>query len=164
MVPRAGDQQNIINTSYQKLPFGSGDHQQNTIAWGNRNPWSILAVSSRVVLISGVYCEYSPYLRVQYTLDTLVTAKYVFRIFVRRVLRVYSGVLYTAHVVPSNRSIWPVSTADTPGTRSINLGHHNINRRVLQYPQYQRYPEYRTENIHHIKYVQVVVCTFHGNI
>ena len=31
-----------------------------------------------MVFISGVCCEYSPYFRAQYTLDTLVTSKQVF--------------------------------------------------------------------------------------
>ena len=52
------------------------------------------------------------------------------------------GVLYTAHYVPSTRSIWAFSTTDTPSTRIINLGHDNS--RAPQYSQYQQYPEYRT--------------------
>ena len=50
------------------------------------------------------------------------------------------GVLYNAHHV---RSIWAFSTADTPSTRSITLGHRNT--RVPQYSQCQQYPQYRTE-------------------
>ena len=45
--------------------------------------------------------------------------------FVRRVLLVVLGVLYTARHVPSTRIIWAFSTADTPSTRSINLGNRN---------------------------------------
>ena len=52
------------------------------------------------------------------------------------------GVLYTAHHIPSTRSIWAFSTGDPLSARSSNLGHHNS--RVPQY-QYQQYPEYRTE-------------------
>ena len=37
------------------------------------------------------------------------------------------GVLYTTHHVPSTRSIWAFSTADTPRTRGINVGHEYRN-------------------------------------
>ena len=80
-------------------------------------------------------------MRVLAALDALVTAKYsdVCTAGAACVL----GVLYTAHHVPSTRSIWAVSAADTPSTHSINLGDHDS--RVPQYYQYQQYPEYRTE-------------------
>ena len=52
------------------------------------------------------------------------------------------GIRFTAHV-PSTRSIWAFSTADTASTRSIHLGH--INSIVPQSSQYQQHPEYRTE-------------------
>ena len=55
--------------------------------------------------------------RVQYTLDTLSTA---------RILDVCTagatcvlGVLYAAHHIPSTRRIWAFSAAHTPSTRRI---------------------------------------------
>ena len=63
--------------------------EQSTFAGGNWSTWSILALGSSVYFGS-IYCEHSPHFQVQYPLDTLVTAKHVFRMFVRWVLLVYS--------------------------------------------------------------------------
>ena len=91
--------------------------QQNNIAGGNWTPWSILAVSSSIyfgsilrvlaVFPGSTYSGYSGYCKV--SISDVCTAG------VTCVL----GVLYTAHHVPSTRSICDFSTADTPSTRSI---------------------------------------------
>ena len=115
--------------------------EQITFAGGNWSTWSIRVVSSSIyfgsilrvlaVFPGSIYSGCSGYCKVSISDVCTAGAACVL------------GVLYTAHHVPSTRSIWAFSTGDTSSTRSINLGHHNT--RVPQYSQYQQYPEYRTE-------------------
>ena len=117
--------------------------EQIPFARGNWSTWSIRAVSSSFFLWSilrvlavfpgSIYSGYSGYCKVSIS-DVLCGGCCSACIL---------GVLYTAHHIPSTRSIWVFSTGDTPSTRRINSGHHNS--RVPQYSQYQQYPEYRTE-------------------
>ena len=102
-----------------------------------------------VVFPSSVYCGYSGYCKVISISDVCAAGA-----------ACVLGVRYTAHHVPRTRSVWAFSTADTPSTRSNNLGHHN--GRVPQYSRHQQHPEYRTETYTYcIKYVQGVVSTIH---
>ena len=130
--------------------------EQILFAGGNWSTWSILAVSSSiyfgsilrvlVVFPGSIYSGYSGYCKV--TISDVCTAR----------AACVLGVVYTVHHVPSTRSIWAFSTADTPSTRSVNLGHHN--NRVPQYsvPAVSRVSNW---NIYCIKYVQGVVSTIH---
>ena len=86
--------------------------EQITFAGGNWSTWSILAVSSSiyfgsilrvlVVFPGSIYSGYSRYCK--------ESISDVFTAGAACVL----GVLYTAHHVPSTRSIWAYSTVDTP--------------------------------------------------
>ena len=103
--------------------------EQIKFAVGNWRTWSLLAVSSSIyfggilrvlALFPGsIYSGYCGYCKV--SISDVCTAG----------TACVLGVLSTAHHVPSTRSIWVFSSADTPSTRSINLGHHNS--RVPQY-------------------------------
>ena len=113
----------------------------NFFPGGNWSTWSVLAVSSIIyfgsilralaVFPGSMYSGYSGYCKVSVSNVCTAGAACVL------------GVLYTAHHIPSTRSIWAFSTGDSPSIRSINLGHHSTG--VPQYSQYQQYPEHRTE-------------------
>ena len=117
----------------------------------------VLAVSSSIyfgsmlrvlaVFPGSMYSGHSGYCKVLVSISDICTAG----------AACVLGVLYTAHHVPSTRSIWAFSIGDTPSTRSVYLRHQNT--RVPQYSLYQQYPEYRTET--YIKYAQGVVSTIH---
>ena len=121
--------------------------EQITFAGGSWSTWSILADSSSIyfgrilrvlaVFPGSIYFGCSGYCKVSITWYGCLYGRQ------QRGAACVLGVLYAAHHLPSTRSIWTFNTADTPCTRSINLGHHNS--RVPQYSQYQQYPEHRTE-------------------
>ena len=125
MVPRVGDRANY---------FRGGQLEYLRV-------YPVLAVSSSIyfgsilrvlaVFPGSIYSGYSDYCKLSISHVCSAGAACVL------------GVLYTAHHIPSTRSIWAFSTAHTPSTRSIYLGHHNT--RVPQYSQHQHYPEYLTE-------------------
>ena len=135
--------------------FLEWETEQIAFAGGNWSTWSVLAVGSSILFASilrvlavfagSIYSRYSGYCKVSISDVCTAGAACVL------------GVLYTAHHVPSTRSIWAFSIGDTPSTRSVYLRHQNT--RVPQYSLYQQYPEYRTET--YIKYAQGVVSTIH---
>ena len=98
--------------------------EQITFPWGNWSTWRILAGSSSIyfrsilrvlaVFPGSIYSGYSDLLQ---SISDVCTAG----------AACVLGVLYTTHHVPSTRSIWAFSTADTPSIRSINLGHEYRN-------------------------------------
>ena len=124
----------------------------NFFPGGNWSTWSVLAVSSiiyfgsmlRVLAVfpGSMYSGHSGYCKVSVSNVCTAGAACVL------------GVLYTAHHIPSTRSIWALSTGDTLSTRSINLGLHSTP--ILSTSSIQS-----IEPKHTLHQVQGVVSTIH---
>ena len=110
MIPRVGERANYFRG-------GQLEYLEYTSSCSGIYFGSILRVL--VVFPGSIYSGYSGYCKVN--ISDVCTAR----------AACVLGVVYTVHHVPSTRSIWAFSTADTPSTRSVNLGHHN--NRVPQY-------------------------------